>query len=266
MLKEIFSANPLLIDFRRSVRRFFGFGRQGKLSIAVATISALIYGLVLLIAWTTREYVSPNAYVICLGVLLCLVVPAAVHGAIAGERERRSWDFLMVAPISNTQIVAGKFMSGVGLIGLMSLLFFPMMGISFLSDEDASIGKLFGMLAVTLSYGVFLAAFSLFVSSRSKRAFAANLSIYAMQFAGLIVYPMLVMLLSQGQSETWAFFLHPFVVSAAIWQGETAYNTDNILLMGGGFIQTFSFCLIALALLGWTEATLRDLDKRDGGG
>ncbi len=270
MLKELFTSNPILLDFRRSIRKFFGVGRQGKLNLAVSTISALIYGLVLLIAWTTREYVSPMAYVIVLNVLLCLIVPAAMHGAIAGERERRSWDFLMVAPISNAQIVAGKFMSGLGLIALMTSLFLPMMIISFNDKTDASLSKTVGMLAVTISFAVFLAAFSLYISSRSKRAFAANLSIYGFQFLGLVVYPIVVLILSQGASETWAFFLHPFMVNAALWQGAQSYSysyrNDNILLTGGGIIQALTFTLMALALLGWTEATLRDIDRKDGGG
>lgn len=267
MLKELFASNPLILDFRRNIRRFFGVGKQGKLNMAVSTISALIYGLVLLIAWTSREYVAPTAYIFVLNFVLCLVVPASMHGAIAGERERRSWDFLMVAPISNAQIIAGKFLSGVGLIVLMTVLFIPMMLISMNARSSTTLGHQVGMLAVTLSYAVFLNAFSLYISSRTKRAFTANLSIYGLQFLGLIVYPIVVMILSQGASETWAFFLHPFVVNAALAQGPTdyGYRSESILLTGGGLIQTLTFTLMALALLGWTEATLRDLDRKEGG-
>lgn len=268
MLKEIFSSNPLLLDLRRSVRRFFGVGRQGKLNLAVSTISALVYGLVLLISWTSREYVSPISYIVVLNVLLCLIVPAAMHGAIAGERERRSWDFLMVAPITNAQIIAGKFLSGLGLIALLTVLFLPMMLISFFGKSDFTFLRVAATLFVTLTYAIFLNAFSLYISSRAKRAFAANLSIYGFQFLGLIVYPVVVLILSQGASETWAFFLHPFMVNAALWQSDSgsSFRADSILLTGGGLIQSITYILMALALLGWTEATLRDMDRKDGGG
>lgn len=267
MLKELFAGNPLMIDFRRSVRRFFGIGKQGKLNYAVSTIAALVYGLVLLVTITSREYLSPIAYVMVLLFLYCLVVPAAMHGAIAGERERRSWDFLLVAPITNAQIIAGKFLSGAGLIGVMSVLFLPLMAITYKYDDKATILKLFGTMAVTISYALFLGAFSIYISSRSKRAFAANLSIYALQFIGLVAYPVMVLVLSSGQTETWAFFLHPFVVNAAVWNGAGDFaRNDSILLFGGGAVQCFTFLMMALAFLGWTEATLRDMDKREGAG
>lgn len=266
MLKEILSGNPLMIDFRRSVRRFFGVGRNGKINYAVSTIAALVYGLVLLITVTSREYLSPIHYVTVMLFLFCLIVPAAMHGAIAGERERRSWDFLMVAPITNAQIIAGKFMSGAGLIGVVAALFLPMMAITYKYDTNASILKILGTLAVTLSYALFLGAFSIYISSRSKRAFAANLSIYALQFLALIAYPVMVLILSSGRTETWAFFLHPFVVNMAVWVGSGEFaRDDSILLFGGGTVQCFTFLMMALAFLGWTEATLRDMDKKDGG-
>jgi ABC-type transport system involved in multi-copper enzyme maturation permease subunit len=265
MLKELFSSNPLLIDFRRSVRKFFGIGRQGRLNFAVATVAALIYGLVLLIAVTSREYLSPISFIILLNVLFCLIVPATMHGAIAGERERRSWDFLLVAPISNAQIIAGKFLSGLGLIALMTVLLLPMMAITYKYDSNATLGRLVGTMGITIGYAIFLNAFSLYVSSRSRRAFAANLSIYGLQFLALVAYPILVLVLSGGRSETWAFFLHPFVVNVAVWTGSTT-DSHDVLLTGGGLFQAATFVIMALALLGWTEATLRDMDRKDGGG
>lgn len=268
MLKHLFQGNPLLLDLRRSVRRIFGIGKQGKVNLAVSTISALIYGLVLLVAWTNYESIDARVYVVLLCVVICLVVPAVTHGAIAGERERRSWDFLLVAPVSSAQIVAGKFLSGAGIVLLLAVAFSPMFLIAFFGHGQANFFTVLGMLIMVISYGFLLNAVSLYVSSRFRRAFGANLTIYGMQFAALLVLPILITILTQGQADTWAFFLHPFVVCAALSQdyGDASVQGQGLLTTGGGLIQAITYLVLSLALLGWTEATLRDLDRVDGGG
>jgi len=266
MLKELLRGNPIMLDYRRVIRRLFGVGKAGKINLAVSTIIALIYGLMLLLAITNHESVDPRSYVLMLGVIFALVIPAASHAAIAGERERRSWDFLLVAPISNAQIIAGKFMSGVGIVLLLTTLIVPLILIASAS-YTGSVLVTIGMLIMMVCFGIFLNAVSIYISSRSRRAFSANLTIYALQFVTMIVLPIIITILSNSQADTWAFFLHPFVVGMALSQeASSSYGGHGLLTAGGGMIQAVTYLILTLALLGWTEATLRDLDRTDGGG
>ena len=117
--RELFVENPLLIEFKRNMRRFFLVGRGKGANLGIFTMAIIIYFFVFMIVFSVRTYLEISAIVVTQLVLLSFIVPAIMHGTIAGERERRSWDMLLVAPITNKQIVYGKFMSGAAMIGFM---------------------------------------------------------------------------------------------------------------------------------------------------
>src|SRR5437868_1944057 len=123
--RELVIDNPLIIEFKRSVRRFFGVSKHSSVNAVVLVISCLLYGLLLLVTISNRSGMSPLIIIWVQTFIFCFVIPANLHGAIAGERERRSWDFLLVAPISNLQIVVGKLLSGLATVGTTVVLMLP---------------------------------------------------------------------------------------------------------------------------------------------
>ncbi len=220
VLRNLFIENPMLIEFRRGVRRFFGVSKLGAVTGAVLVVSVLLYGLLLLITAANREGMSPVAIIYVQTFLYCFVVPANLHGSIAGEREKRTWEMLMVAPISNIQIIVGKLLGGICTIFLVAILMTPPIIMSFSGDPESSILKLFKAEMISLGFAMFLAAVSIFISSRSKRAYGAHLLIYSFLVVALIVYPLFVEVARGGGGEdslSFWLFLHPFYAIAAVW-------------------------------------------------
>src|SRR3978361_787141 len=103
--------NPMLIEALRMGRKFFGVSRVGKASAVFIWLGAVIYALLFMTVLAFRRDMSSEGIILCQTGLFCFLLPAITYGAISGEREKRSWDLLIVAPVSKSQIVLGKFLS-----------------------------------------------------------------------------------------------------------------------------------------------------------
>ena len=259
-LRELTIENPLLIEFRRSVRRFFGVSKHSAVNAMVLVISCLLYGLLLLITIANRTAMSPVAIVFLQTFLFCFLIPANLHGAIAGERERRSWDLLLASPISNLQIVVGKMLSGLAAVGTTALLMLPPLIISFAGDSEASLVKVIQAQMVSIGFAIALAAITMFISARSKRTYAAQLTTYAVLIVGLIVYWVFVEVATGGQGRQTLLFLHPFYAISAVW----GYENNASSLMYNGLFHFLIFTAIAAVLLVVTVETLQIADGDEG--
>ncbi len=109
LYRSLISHNPMKAEIRRFRNRYLRRGTKGGASFAVTVIALSFYVLLLIwIGTSLREGAVMAISQICL-VAVTLGVPIAAYTMIAGERERRSWDLLLVAPITSAQIVVGKF-------------------------------------------------------------------------------------------------------------------------------------------------------------
>lgn len=258
--RELTIDNPLMIEYRRSVRRFFGVSKHSTVNAILLVISCLLYGLLLLITIMNRTAMHPAAILYLQTFLFCFLIPANLHGAIAGERERRSWDLLLAAPITNLQIVVGKLMSGIATIATAVGLMLPPLLIAYSGDSSVSLLSVIKAESISIGFALCLAALTLFVSARSKRTFSAQLTTYALLVLGLIVYMSFVSLLGTADSRQSLLFLHPFYAITQVWwpdgdRGSGLYNGLPHLVMYLG---------IAAVLVAVTVATLQAADGEEG--
>jgi ABC-type transport system involved in multi-copper enzyme maturation permease subunit len=262
--RELVIDNPLQIEFKRAFRRFFGVSRNGTLNAAILVLCVMVYSILMLVVITYREFMSPIAILILQLIMLTFIVPANLHGAIAAEREKRTWDMLLVAPITNAQIVIGKMIGGVLLLLFVSALLIPATVLSFAGDNDATFGKVLAAEAVVLGFAFFLAALSVFISARTKRAFAAQLTIYAVLILGLIVWPIFTSVLVPYREQGYLLFMHPYYALVRIWDPGSfdsmgSGNSDQALFTG--WLQLLVY-LGAAAVL--TQITIQTLTNSDG--
>lgn len=97
------------------------------------------------------------------GIILLLVTPLLTMRLICEERRNKTMALLLSAPVSNIDIILGKYL---GILGLMSLMIFliTLMPLSLLSGGELDLGKLFAnMLALLLLVAAFTAT-GLFMS------------------------------------------------------------------------------------------------------
>lgn len=198
--------NPLLrLVLGASVRSLSPKGLKAA-TTTVWLIVAVIVGLSLLSGYYS-EFLAWQFFLVPLLVLLLLIPLAVLHGSIAGEREKRSIEILLAAPLSSSQILVAKFSKVLLPLGICIATFVPVavaieVGHLFkrpvwLDDflRPAWISFTVAM-SVIVASALFASALTVFVSARTRTTSAALIgSLFAM-LAWLVGLPILVASLS----------------------------------------------------------------------
>lgn len=264
-LVDLILDNPMLIEVRRFRRKYLstrGTGFAGLLLFLIA------YGLLVTIQLRWPQGMSPAVVLMLELGLFCFLVPALIHGAIAGERERRSWDFLLVAPVSRAQVVVGKFMGAAWGILVASALFLIPLTIALVAESwpspysfssyerHTSLHDAFLGVMVVVTFALLMAAMTLFFSARCKRplmALGASLGLIAI---GMIAYPILLapLMNTSGTGELTMYF-HPFFVLFQVAEpGWNANRAGDATFWG--WPQVLVYIALTIVFLIWTERTL----------
>ncbi len=144
-LRRLFAQFVPLPVFTKEMRSRFRGRRTPVLLFTVTTlICALVIGI-LCFNWPgTLAPTEMNVTLARLGQLLLalmlgaqilaavLLVPAFTGSAFAGERQAQSLDLLLLTPLSNANLAAGKLLSAVGFLLFVQLCALPLAGIAFL--------------------------------------------------------------------------------------------------------------------------------------
>ncbi|MGI8916548.1 MAG: ABC transporter permease [Chloroflexota bacterium] len=184
-----------LLTFCLTVLGLFFFGAY---AVASATLAAGGGG--------TGYAVGSAFFPMVVGVELffvCVITPAQTAGAIVSERERHTYDVLLVTPLTPIQIVLGKLVSSLAYMLLLLIAALPIESLAFLMggvDPDELLLASLLLLGTLVFFGsVGLWASTVFRGSRAATAFA-----YAM--SGLLTLGLPVM----------ALFVSPLMGSLAI--------------------------------------------------
>ena len=256
-----FTENPMRIEISRFRRRFLGFGGTGLTSAVLALVLLCYVGLVMLVV-NLRGDLPPIALVFFQTILFCFFGPAMLHGAIAGERERRSWDLLLVAPITKAQIVAGKFMGALAALGLGAAAMALPTVIAALGYRKTTLWDLLLAEGVSLSFCTLVCAWTIFLSARAKRPFMALGATLGSLALGLLVVPALFVSLAGGDRFSSEIFLalNPFTALASLMHrgdGGSLYGDSAVVdpsMYGVPHILIYLF--LTLAFLVYAEKTL----------
>jgi len=112
-------------------------------------------------------------------IILLLVTPLLTMRLICEERRNKTLSLLLSAPVSNSDIIVGKYLGTLGLLLLMVLLT-ALMPLSLLAGGELDFGKLFAnMLALLLLVSAF-AATGLFVSCLAGHPTVAALGTFGL--------------------------------------------------------------------------------------
>ena len=282
-LRNLFFGNAMLEETTRVWR---GLRRGGHANTS-RSLTNVLFGMIFffyfwfcyeMAKWGIDTNSSRDAILLCEYlelVAITLILPASVYGAIAGERERGTWEALILTRLTAGQIIFGKlFWRILVIVILMLLLFLPeCLAIGF-HGVYSSGGTyhfrnyvLAGQL-LNLSWGALLTSFGLWVSAGSRRSVTAASSVFVSLLAALILLPLLYGLLAASQGGA-AKNGDGFAMSAYGWNpfyllGTSEYNpsnsTPNFNALPGVMVITMYFALSILFLSG-TLARLRRLEE-----
>lgn len=127
-----------------------------------------------------------------------VVVPGVAAGSFSLERERQSFDLLLLTPLTNANLAAGKLLSAVSFVGLLNLCALPLMGLAFYLGGVSPGQFLYGealLLATFLAVG----AVSVYASTWFLRTSGTVLLAYGAAFVWLVGVPLLLAI--EGESS-----------------------------------------------------------------
>jgi ABC-type transport system involved in multi-copper enzyme maturation permease subunit len=270
--RQVVVDNPMLIEISRFRRKHFSM-RGGSMAAVVLVLSCIGYAAVVLMVINSRGAVPPLALVMVQLVLLGLLAPIMLHGAVAGERERRSWDFLLVAPLTKAQIVVGKFLAGLAGLGTLMLLgLIPILVAAFSYEpsyysysglgpgearEQANLARMVQLVKgemVCASFLMMISAMSMLFSARAKRSFTAlgtTLGVLAVFF---VIFPALVSALA-GMDSMMLLLFHPAMTIAMLMQ--EPYGPENYIPHAlWGLPQIGVYLFLTVVFVTWAVKTL----------
>ncbi|HEX6508470.1 MAG TPA: ABC transporter permease [Chloroflexota bacterium] len=161
------------------VGKEFRMRMRGWRSIAVLTVYMAILGIIA-IAFLLQQAGPVNGQSSQVGLrlfqtmaifqlfLILFVTPASTAGAISGERQRQTWDLLLVTRLSSFGIVWGKLVAGLAFDLLLILASLPLFSMVFLFGGVAPEDILHTYI-VFLATVLLLGVISLFISALTRR-------------------------------------------------------------------------------------------------
>jgi len=266
IVESLILENPMRIEVARFRRRFLGFGGSSVNNAVLALILLCYTGIVMMVV-NMRGDLPPIPIIMFQTGLFCFFGPAMLHGAIAGERERRSWDLLLVAPISKAQIVAGKFMGAMAALGIGAAAMALPTIIAAIAYGKTTLYDLVLAEAVSLTFCMLVCSWTLFMSARAKRPFMALGATFGTLALGLAVIPALLVSIVSGDRITTEMvgYLNPFVALATITSAHDTMmnaatsNFENMPFIPGalyGLPHVLIYLGFAAGLLLYAEKTL----------
>jgi ABC-type transport system involved in multi-copper enzyme maturation permease subunit len=237
-LRPLFVANPMYAEVQRERNKAMAEHnwRGAQLAARILLIVIYLFLLILTIRWI--EYVEPFVLMYVMLGLATILIPAGLHGTIAGEREKRALDLLLVAPVTPGQIIVGKF--GKTFLSLALLIVAvggPALIIELVKQDSnaylygqhsTGLAGYFRSLVLVVATSLAMGGLTMWVSSKTKTNSGAMLATVGALFVVLIVVPAMggvVSALSPGTSE-FLLYSNPFVLLYHAYAGEMQYAYD----------------------------------------
>lgn len=221
VLRRLFVLNPIYEESTRAWRKFFRVaGGPGKgLSYFMVVIIALVYTWILLSILLTRDHAEMIATLLFVQLFfVTLIMPMSVYGAISGERERTTWEALILTRLTPGQIVVGKLLWRLcGLLILMALFLLPILLCLTFNDNSSYSAPFSTTLAnelpiaefMTLAWGINICSFGLWVSANTKRSVTSAALIFISLLALLVLIPTLASMVGGGYQDQTSFSGNP---------------------------------------------------------
>ncbi|MEI8280874.1 MAG: ABC transporter permease [Armatimonadota bacterium] len=261
----LITKNPMMAEVNRFRKRFLSIRGSSVAINGGIGIVLVLYALFAMICVYYRGDIEPIMLLGLFIVLMLLAIPLLLHGAISGERERRSWDMLMVAPITHAQIIVGKFMGAFAGLGMaFGLFMIPVVIDAAFHSESQFVNVLLASIVV-MAQGGSLIAMTLLISSRVKRpliALAVSIGVVMIYF---VVFPTVISSATFVLGEFLTTIISPFLVLYRLALNTPAHQNDYFLVRNEGqsldvFVVTFCHIgyqvVLTICLLMWATKTL----------
>ena len=272
-LGHLFKNNPMLAEIQREKNKALAQHNWRGGQLAARILLGLVYLSILVLLLRYIEYVEPVILMYILLALLTIMVPAALYGTIAGEREKRSLDLLLAAPVTPGQIVVGKFGRGfVSMIGLTLAIGLPAFVVEVVQQIDGSspsglqpngFAGFFISLLFCIMAGLAVGGLTMWVSSKTRTSSAAILTTVGAIFLLVAVTPAIAATMSEIAPELSEFVLkmNPFVGLADAYFGDVCLFGNQVFSSHYTWIAMLAYLLATVLTLYLASENVRELSK-----
>ena len=184
--------------------------RSMQIPVLAVIFNSILSVVTLIVLYSIRQgYIrngsAPYSYMMLLYVvvltievvLLCLFVPSAAGGSIAGERERQTLDILLSSRMSVGEIVMGKWLSCISTAVLLVFTSVPILAVTSIYG-GMQLSVLYQSAAYVGFFILFIGSIGVFCSCRFKKTTYASISAYGVIIALTIGTGLLVVLLNMA--------------------------------------------------------------------
>ncbi len=245
----LITKNPMMAEVTRFRKRFLSIRGSSVAINGGIGIVLVLYALFAMVCVYYRGDIEPIMLLGLFIILMLLAIPLLLHGSISGERERRSWDMLMVAPITHAQIIVGKFMGAFAGLGMaFGLFMIPVMIDAAFHSESQFVNVLLASITV-MAQGASLIAMTLLISARVKRplvALAVSIGVVMIYF---VIVPMVMSSASFLLGQFLTTVMSPFLVLFRLTLNTPAHENDYYMVRNEG--QSFDVILVTLCHIGY---------------
>jgi ABC-2 type transport system permease protein len=165
--------------------------------------------------------------------LVSLFAPALAAGAISGERERQTFDVLLVSRMTAGAIVFGKLVSSVAFMLLLILSALPLFAAVFLFG-GIDFEQFMVTQVLTVTTAVTIGSVSLFLSAAFRRTLSSTVVSYGVAFAGMIgtlvaglLFTLALMLRAPGSLNANSSDSHPLLFANPFYALFVVLNDPN---------------------------------------
>jgi ABC-type Na+ efflux pump permease subunit len=263
---ELVTDNPLMVKAMKSLSMLKGLRTMPPSSWVVLSLVALIYLVLVGSALKIADVLDPGLFLYLMMTVVVLMAATVLHNSLAGEREKRTMDLLLVAPVTARQIVASKLVKVVLPIGCtivacvvpaIVLAVVRANGPSNFQDRTTSFPLALVMtIVLTLATALMVTGTTVFVSSINRTTASALTATLGVLFLWFIVLPIFIgtfSVVNQKFSENLGSY-HPFVAMTRILYHDSNTNDEFLFFI----VSTALHTLIGAAGL---VATTRRLEQ-----
>jgi ABC-type transport system involved in multi-copper enzyme maturation permease subunit len=255
---ELVTQNPMLIEIPRFRRRMLS-GRDGGGNRAVLVLILVFYLLILVTILRFSKDIDPVWIIEFQTGLFTLLLPVMSAGAIAGEREHRTWDILLTAPVTKAQIVVGKFIAILAGYGIFLAACGLMVVSCMIANPNARVGLTLSAELLSVTFAMMLIALSLYISARSRTTFAAIGACVGFVFVVYGAAPIFIGSLFQRAGADFLELTYPFVAMYKL--ADTTDSKWDAIRWSVPLCHDAIYLLLAAALLAGATVTVRRMEE-----
>lgn len=269
-------SNPVMINELRGRMR----GRRSMIMLTVYLSITGIVTLLLYLAVTSSmgtleleagRIIGKAIFITVITTALiqvCLITPTLTAGSIAGEKERQTYDLLLITTLSPWEIVLGKMMAQLAFAMLMIMAVLPLAGLAFIFGGVSGIELVIAMVGLSVT-ALLYAAEGLFWSTVMKTTQGATTMAIATIVLLLLVIPFIFIIFGIIFEPLWdlshsifhaygigtMLCLHPFIAlgmtAVFISEGRPSFFFEVSPMHGDAFLVPhpwIAYTLLALII------------------